>query len=76
MLPFGSIHNPQTADWSYPLLAYITVVFRLIHHQSARNENVFTEIVGNVSTKDNRNYYALSTLDGKLLIYVVNVFSH
>ena len=25
---------------------------------------MFSEIVGNVSTQDNRSYYALSTLDG------------
>ncbi|XP_067931995.1 KICSTOR complex protein ITFG2-like [Watersipora subatra] len=34
----------------------------------ARNDCVYTEMVGNVRTEDNRNYYALTTLDGTIML--------
>lgn len=45
---------------------------RAVYHQSpaskAGNETVFTEIVGNVRTVDDQNYYALATLDGTIML--------
>lgn len=41
------------------------VLYNKPQTSKAGNESVFTEVVGNVRTEDNRNYYALSTLDGE-----------